>query len=83
MKRGQGKTLLEGIGPKVTVLDMLIGFALSAGGALGQDTESTVVKIKGTVGVTALVVVKTVVELVHKDSAVVTQVVVLVTTGIP
>ena len=70
------ETILEGVVPKVTVLDMLAGFALSAGGAVGLGTETTVVGTEGTIGVTVLMVVSAVDELVLTDGAVVAQVVV-------
>ena len=37
------ETILEVVVPKVTVLDMLAGFALGAEGAAGLGTETTVV----------------------------------------
>ena len=70
------ETILEGVVPKVTVLDMLAGFALGAGGAAGLGTETTVVGTEGTIGVTVLMVVSAVDELVLTDGAVVAQVVV-------
>ena len=77
------ETILEGVVPKVTVLDMLAGFALSAGGAIGQDTELTVVGTRGAACGRVLMVCSAVDELVLTDGAVVVQVVVLVTTKIP
>ena len=67
------ETILEGVVPKVTVLDMLAGFALSAGGAVGQGIETAVVGTEGTTGVTVLMVVSAVDELVLTDGAVVAQ----------
>ena len=70
------ETILEGVVPKVTVLEMLAGFTLGAGGAVEHGTATPVVGTEGTIGVTVLVVVSAVDELVLTDSAVVAQVVV-------
>jgi hypothetical protein len=87
------ETILEGVVSTVTVLDILAGFALSAGAtagftpsarlAAGQDSTPTLLEATGTVGITDLVFDTAIVELVHRDSAVVTQVDVLSTTEIP
>ena len=70
------ETILEEVVPKVTILEMLAGFALGAGGAVGHGTETPVVGTEGTIGVTVLMVRSAVDELVLTDGAVVAQVVV-------
>jgi hypothetical protein len=96
-------TILEGLVSTVTVLDILAGFALSAGttagftpsaevaaglspsagGATGQDSTPPLLETTGAVGITDLVFDTAMVELVQRDSAVVTQVDILSATETP